>query len=57
MADFSGLLLKVIKNKEGKEKYLLYAIKEKWQEIVGEAAAKHDYCYRCVGWKGRSSLC
>lgn len=41
MADFSGLLLKVIKNKEGKEKYLLYAIKEKWQEIVGEAAAKH----------------
>lgn len=41
MADFSSLLLKVIKNKEGKEKYLLYDIKEKWQDFVGEAAAKH----------------
>ena len=41
MKDFSGLLLKVFKNQQGKEKYILYLLIEKWHDIVGEAAAKH----------------
>ena len=41
MKDFPGLILKVLKNKQNKEKYLFYFLKEKWPEIVGEAAANH----------------
>ena len=41
MKDFPGLILKVLKNKQNKEKYLFYLLKEKWPEIVGEAAANH----------------
>jgi predicted nucleic acid-binding Zn ribbon protein len=39
--DLPGILLKILKSKQGKEKYILFSLKEKWKEIVGEAAANH----------------
>ena len=42
MKDFDGLVLKILKNKEAKEHYILYYLMKKWPEICGSTIAKHS---------------
>jgi predicted nucleic acid-binding Zn ribbon protein len=46
MKEFEGLVLSVLKTPQAREKYLLYFLRSRWQEIVGAAAAAHSQPYR-----------
>jgi predicted nucleic acid-binding Zn ribbon protein len=46
MKEFESLVLSALKTPLAREKYLLYFLRSRWQEIVGAAAAAHSQPYR-----------
>lgn len=42
MEDIEKILLKMLPNQEGRNKYFVFAMQKKWQEICGENVAKHS---------------
>lgn len=41
--DIEGMILKIIKNQLGREKFILYYLTERWQLICGENIAKNSF--------------
>ena len=49
MKDAELLVLKVLKSKDAKQKYIMYHLRTHWADIIGHTAANHSQ--PPTGWK------